>query len=1249
VYVLQRIVYVACLGLVLGLHPTGNRPACSQEEAAPAQITTYLMWNERFFYVGAWIQDPHVVGKRTGLMEEVWNDDDFEVFIETNRARAPAPTPHCFRLAASAAEGVSFFTGNNQDWTPCPLAIDLKFKASPRGTLNDPTDVDQGYVIELGIPWSMLGGLPRDGSVVGFNLVKYLRGETNRFFSLSPQVQTEEDLHQPFKWETLVFRKTPRLRPGEGRALKCYWTDQVPLVDGQIDRGEWNLQGTQRYRLAEELVHEAKASDLPTATPGGPRSPGSQPQPPPPPAETVEEAPLPAEAPPPAETVEEAPPPAETVEEAPPPAETVEAPPPAETVEEAPPPAEAPLPPRGPYTGENLVLAPYYYWYQGDERAGVPTGHVRGPENAPLLSTKPINGAGPWFSALRVGWHRQQLPEIREADIDVILPVYYGDTASQQTWSLPGLVSLAMALKELRAWPQEVPAEFPFVGLFFAVESLAREQGGPVDLTQPEAQELLYRMIRDFFWHVPQEFWAVVTDEGRRECIVALSSPDSLARVDESFLSYCGRRFREDFQHDLLWLGAPDWWDRGVRQLDGYVALTAGLQPDYQDRGRLSVASLGPGFNNTASPGDTPRIRSRLAGQTLKDDFQSLADKASQWLLFTDWNNFQTGSNLAPCREYGLRYLDVASYCAIQFNGGRNRDAKYVQHNTPSILPPGGLSEVEFRLTNDGFQHWVKGQGIRLAYRWYRDNHLVEEGGLRTGPLVLRRSKSTTVVATVHAARRDGTPLEEGDYELRWELVAGKAGWFSLGGDSYFSVPVKIGPVPDYAATFLRTTMFLRAEPGQTYPVSVWLRNDGARSWEGVRLGYHWERRTTDGVEVFRTEEEGLELPHVKPGAIARIATQVRVAEAEGQPLPLESEPNQRTFLCWSLRTPEGTLFPGASYRERIVLIPRDYGPAFLNYEIPAVMEAGQLTKVRVTLANSAFQTWPKEEVALSYHWYYWDGVEASWDGLRTPLPEDVPSRGRVEVEMQVLPPPYGGPYTLVPDLLFKGQIWGSLTPSTYSGDYAAIPVRVVGGLCTPVELNLYFNVDALSYDLEPGDGDFDGAGHTFPAEEMPPTDVSSVAKDLYPSGYWSPRPGTGPGSGRHIPFRYPPPVDGTNNAVACRGQKVPVPPGSYVRLHLLGAATAPDASGTLTLNYQRGTGTAEVALSPWEAPPVHGERIGYVAYHRHTPAGDDPDHKGYLHHSVIEVEASQPLQSVTLPQNEALKIMAMTLESQAP
>ena len=59
---------------------------------------------------------------------------------------------------------------------------------------------------------------------------------------------------------------------------------------------------------------------------------------------------------------------------------------------------------------------------------------VRNPDGSSAMTDHPWGGTGPWFSYDRTQWHKDQLPAMRAAGVDVILPVFRGDSAARATY-----------------------------------------------------------------------------------------------------------------------------------------------------------------------------------------------------------------------------------------------------------------------------------------------------------------------------------------------------------------------------------------------------------------------------------------------------------------------------------------------------------------------------------------------------------------------------------------------------------------------------------------------------------------------------------------------------------------------------------------------------------------------------------------------------------------------------------------------
>ena len=142
-----------------------------------------MLWDEENFYIAAELEEPHVWGVLKQRDCIVCYDNDFEVFIDTN-----GDTHRYFEYEMNALNTV---------WdllVPMPYrdgvgtTVDawdiqgLQSAVHVRGTLNDPSDVDEGWSLELAFPmrvmqeqWYKPPPPPKDGEQwrINFSRVEY--------------------------------------------------------------------------------------------------------------------------------------------------------------------------------------------------------------------------------------------------------------------------------------------------------------------------------------------------------------------------------------------------------------------------------------------------------------------------------------------------------------------------------------------------------------------------------------------------------------------------------------------------------------------------------------------------------------------------------------------------------------------------------------------------------------------------------------------------------------------------------------------------------------------------------------------------------------------------------------------------------------------------------------------------------------------------------------------------------------------
>jgi alpha-mannosidase len=211
----------------------------------------------------------------------------------------------------------------------------------------------------------------------------------------------------------------------------------------------------------------------------------------------------------------------------------------------------------------------------------------------------------------------------------------------------------------------------------------------------------------------------------------------------------------------------------------------------------------------------------------------------------------------------------------------------------------------------------------------------------------------------------------------------------------------------------------------------------------------------------------------------------------------------------------------------------------------------------------------------------------------------------------------------------------GSFAPRTFALRPEVGPPVIKRPECQ--SLSLPFDVVATSFHGDGTGGDFDGRGRTYPGEQFPPS-VSRGGVEL----------------------RLGPALPGAANALACRGQALDLPPGSFNRLHLLAAAADGDAMGTfdvdgrpVELRIQAYTGFIgrwkDWRRRPWgwrwsrsAAGFLKRDPIAWLTTHRHDRSGqDEPYVFCYLFHYSIELPVEA--RYVRLPEIPAIRLFAVT------
>jgi hypothetical protein len=190
-----------------------------------------MLWDEDYFYFAAKLEEPHIWATKTERDAVIFMDNNFEIFIDPN-----GDTHHYYEFEVNA-KGTFWDLMLTKPYRNGGRPIDawdikgIKIGIDIQGTLNDPSDVDTSWTVEVAIPWDVLAeatrsGRPGDGDqwrvnfsrvqwqteIIDGEYVKKTDPETGRDlpednWSWSPQGLI--NMHFPEMWGFVQFSDQP--------------------------------------------------------------------------------------------------------------------------------------------------------------------------------------------------------------------------------------------------------------------------------------------------------------------------------------------------------------------------------------------------------------------------------------------------------------------------------------------------------------------------------------------------------------------------------------------------------------------------------------------------------------------------------------------------------------------------------------------------------------------------------------------------------------------------------------------------------------------------------------------------------------------------------------------------------------------------------------------------------------------------------------------------------------------------------
>ena len=233
------------------------------------QTRAKMLWDDENFYVAAEMEEPDIWGTLTARDSVIFRDNDFEIFID------PDGDTHAYYELEVNALGTPWDLMLIKPYRDGGRAIDawdiagLQVGIDVRGTINRPGDRDDGWTVEVAMPWRILREAapdrkppqPGDRWRVNFSRVEWQVDATDGRYAKRLKPGTKDPLpednwvwspqgainmHMPERWGYVQFSGlgagsgTDAVRRRSERAREVGAAPAV-LSSARASCGEWRL------------------------------------------------------------------------------------------------------------------------------------------------------------------------------------------------------------------------------------------------------------------------------------------------------------------------------------------------------------------------------------------------------------------------------------------------------------------------------------------------------------------------------------------------------------------------------------------------------------------------------------------------------------------------------------------------------------------------------------------------------------------------------------------------------------------------------------------------------------------------------------------------------------------------------------------------------------------------------------------------------------------------------------------------
>jgi hypothetical protein len=238
----------------------------------PLATRMKMLWDAEFLYVAAEMEEPHVWATLTERDAVIFQDNDFELFIDPD-----GDTHNYYELEVNALGTVwdLMLVQPYRDGGPAIHAWDiagLRVGVDVDGTLNRPADRDRGWTVEIAMPWTILreaapnraAPKPGDQWRVNFSRVQWQLDVKDGAYSKRPDPKTGKPLaednwvwspqgainmHMPERWGFVQFSDAAAGTP-------------AAFAEDRNDRVKWALRRLYYRQRQFRARHGRYAGDL---------------------------------------------------------------------------------------------------------------------------------------------------------------------------------------------------------------------------------------------------------------------------------------------------------------------------------------------------------------------------------------------------------------------------------------------------------------------------------------------------------------------------------------------------------------------------------------------------------------------------------------------------------------------------------------------------------------------------------------------------------------------------------------------------------------------------------------------------------------------------------------------------------------------------------------------------------------------------------------------------------------------------